>query len=42
MIGRTYMLLPIEDKKKKAEASSIILFMSGKELLKEVKEDKEM
>ena len=40
--GRTHMLLPIEDKEKNREASSIILFMSGKELLKEVKKEKEM
>jgi hypothetical protein len=39
--GRTHMLLPIVDKEK-AEASSSILLMSGKELLKEVKEEREM
>jgi hypothetical protein len=39
---RTHMLLPIEDKEKNREASSIILFMSGKELLSEVKKEKEM
>ena len=31
--GRTHMLLPIEDKEKKREASSSIHIMSGKELL---------
>jgi CO dehydrogenase/acetyl-CoA synthase epsilon subunit len=36
------MLLPIEDKGKKREASSSILLMSGKELLNEVKKEKEM
>jgi hypothetical protein len=36
------MLLPIEDKEKKREASSSILLMSGKELLNEVKKEKEM
>jgi hypothetical protein len=36
------MLFPIEDKEKKTESSSSILLMSGKELLKEVKEQKEM
>jgi hypothetical protein len=35
--GRTHMLLPIEDKKMKAEARNTILLMSGKELLDEVK-----
>jgi hypothetical protein len=40
--GRTHMLLPIEDKKAKAEASNTILLMSGKELLDEVKKDQEM
>jgi hypothetical protein len=39
--GRTHMLLPIVDKEK-VEASSSILFMSRKELLKEVKEEREM
>ena len=39
--GRTHMLLPIVDKEK-AEASSSILLMSGKELLKEVKKEKEI
>jgi hypothetical protein len=32
--GRTHMLLPIEEKKVKEEANTIILLMSGKELLK--------
>jgi hypothetical protein len=36
------MLLPIEDKEKKREASSSILLMSGNELLNEVKKEKEM
>jgi hypothetical protein len=36
------MLLPIEEKKEKEEASIRILLMSGKELLKEVKKDQEM
>jgi hypothetical protein len=36
------MLLPIEEKKAKEEASTNILLMSGKELLKEVKEEHEM
>jgi hypothetical protein len=40
--GRTHMLLPIEDKGEKVEASSSILLMSGNELLKEVKEEKEI
>ena len=40
--GRTHMLLPIEDKEKKKEVSSRILLMSGKEVMKEVKEEKEM
>ena len=40
--GRTHMLLPIEDKEQKREVSSIILLMSGKELLNEVKKEKEM
>jgi hypothetical protein len=38
--GRTHMLLPIENKEKKTEASSKILLMSGKELLNEVKKEK--
>jgi hypothetical protein len=40
--GMTHMLLPIEDKEKKREDSSSILLMSGKELLKEVKKEKEI
>jgi hypothetical protein len=36
------MLLPIEEKKVKEEANTSILLMSGKELLKEVKEEHEM
>jgi hypothetical protein len=36
------MLLPIEEKKVKGEASTSILLMSGKELLKEVKKEQEM
>ena len=36
------MLLPIEDKEPREKASSSILLMSGKELLKEVKKEKEM
>ena len=37
--GRTHMLLPIEEKRVKEEANTSILLMSGKELLKEVKEE---
>jgi hypothetical protein len=33
------MLLPIEEKTVKEEANTSILLMSGKELLKEVKEE---
>jgi hypothetical protein len=40
--GRTHMLLPIEEKRVKEEANTSILLMSGKELLKEVKEEHEM
>jgi hypothetical protein len=40
--GRTHMLLPMEDKKVKEEASPSILLMSGKELLNEVKKEQEM
>jgi hypothetical protein len=36
------MLLPIEDKKVKEEASNTILLMSGKELLDEVKKEEDM
>ena len=35
--GRTHMLLPIKDKETKPEMSNIVLLMSQKELLKEVK-----
>ena len=35
--GRTHMLLPIKDKEVKTETSNIVLLMSGKELLDEVK-----
>ena len=35
---RTHMLMPMEEKRVKEEASTSILLMSGKELLKEVKE----
>jgi hypothetical protein len=35
--GRTHMLLPIKDKEVKTEMSNIVLLMSGKELLNEVK-----
>ena len=37
--GRTHMLLPMEEKRAKEEASTSILLMSGKELLKEAKEE---
>jgi hypothetical protein len=37
--GRTHMLLPIEEKKVKNEASASIHLMSGKELLNEVKKE---
>jgi hypothetical protein len=40
--GRKHMLLPIEDKGVKEEASPSILLMSGKELLNEVKKEQEM
>jgi hypothetical protein len=40
--GRTHMLLPIEDKKEKAETNNTILLMSGNEILDEVKKDEEM
>jgi hypothetical protein len=40
--GRTHILLPIEDKEKKSEASSSILIMSGKEPLDEIKKEKEI
>jgi hypothetical protein len=37
-----HMLLPIEEKKVKDEASTSILPMSGKELLNEVKKEQDM
>jgi len=37
--GCKHMLLPIEDKRVKEEASPSILLMSGKELLNEVKKE---
>jgi hypothetical protein len=37
--GRTHMFFPIEEKKVKEEASTSILLMSRKELLKEVKKE---
>jgi hypothetical protein len=40
--GRRHMMCPIEEKKVKEEASTSILLMSGKELLKEVKKEQEM
>jgi hypothetical protein len=39
--GRTHMLLPIKDKEVKSEVSNIVLLMSGKELLIEVKKKEE-
>jgi hypothetical protein len=39
--GRTHMLLPIKDKEVKPEVSNIVLLMSGKELLTEVKKKEE-
>jgi hypothetical protein len=36
------MLLPMEEKRAKEEANTSILLMSGKELLKEFKEEQEM
>ena len=36
------MLLPIVEKRVKEEANTSILLMSGKKLLKEVKEEQEM
>jgi hypothetical protein len=38
-IGRTHMLLSMEEKRVKEESITRILLMSGKELLKEVKEE---
>jgi hypothetical protein len=40
--GRTHILLPTEEKKVREEASTSILLMSRKELLKEVKKGQEM
>jgi hypothetical protein len=40
--GITHMLLPIEDKEKKTEASSSILLRSGNDILNEVRKEKEM
>jgi hypothetical protein len=40
--GITHMLFSIEEKKVKEEVNTSILLMSGKELLKEVKEEHEM
>jgi hypothetical protein len=40
--SRTHMLLPIEEKKVKEEASMSILLMSGKELLSEVNKEQEI
>jgi hypothetical protein len=40
--GCNHMLLPIEDKGVKEESSSSILWMKGKELLKEVKKDQKL
>jgi hypothetical protein len=40
--GRMHMLLPMEEKRAKEESITRILLMSGKELLKEVKEEEEM
>jgi hypothetical protein len=37
--GRMHMLLPMEEKRVKEEANNNILLMSGKELLKEFKEE---
>jgi hypothetical protein len=39
--GRTHMLLPIKDKEVKPEMNNTVLLMSGKELLKEVKNKKD-
>ena len=39
--GRTHMLLPIKDKEVKPGVSNTVLFMSGKELLTEVKKKEE-
>jgi hypothetical protein len=39
--GRTHMLLPIKDKEVKPEVRNVVLLMSGKELLTEVKKKEE-
>jgi hypothetical protein len=39
--GRTHMLLPIKDKEVKPEVSNVVLLMSGKKLLTEVKKIEE-
>jgi hypothetical protein len=40
--GRTHILLPIRDKEVKPKVSNIVLLMSGKELLTEVKKKEEL
>jgi hypothetical protein len=40
--GRTRMVLPIEEKKVKGEASTSILLMNGKEILSEDKKEQDM
>jgi hypothetical protein len=40
--GRMHMLLPMDEKKVKEETNTRILLMSGKELLKDAKEEQEM
>jgi hypothetical protein len=40
--GRTHMLLSIKDKEVKPEVNNIVLLMSGKELLTEVKKKEEL
>jgi hypothetical protein len=40
-LTRTHMVFPIKDKEVKPEVSDIVLLMSGKELLKEVKKKEE-
>jgi hypothetical protein len=40
--GKAHMLLPIEEKKVKEEASTSILLMSGKEILNYVKKEQKM
>jgi hypothetical protein len=37
--GRTHMLLSVKEKKVKEESNTSVLFMSGKELLKEVNKE---